>query len=70
MAPEPQHPVLRLLRMALGVVVFLAGVVMLFIPGPGLLFMALGLGLVDPRLGNRFKLWLKAKLERKPRGPS
>lgn len=70
MAPESQHPVLRLLRMALGGVVFLAGVVMLFIPGPGLLFIALGLGLVDPRLGNRFRFWLKAKLERRPPGSS
>ena len=45
------HPVLRLiglgLKNALGVVVFLAGIAMLFLPGQGLLTMLIGISLLD-----------------------
>ncbi len=45
------HPVLRLiglgLKNALGVVVFLAGIAMLFLPGQGILTMLIGISLLD-----------------------
>ena len=51
-APEDRrHPVagalLQVAKNVLGLVVFLAGVAMLFIPGQGLLTMLLGLALID-----------------------
>ncbi len=36
----------RLLIIVLGYIVLLAGVVMLFLPGPGLLFIIIGLGIL------------------------
>lgn len=46
-----KHPLggvhLRLLRYLLGVVLFIAGLLMLFLPGQGLLTMILGLSLLD-----------------------
>lgn len=48
---QDHHPVLRLiglgLKNALGVVVFLAGIAMLFLPGQGILTMLIGISLVD-----------------------
>ncbi len=43
---KEHHPVLRL-KNVVGVVFFLAGVAMLFLPGQGLLTMLIGLSLVD-----------------------
>lgn len=46
-----KHPLggvhLRLLRYLLGVILFIAGLLMLFLPGQGLLTMILGLSLLD-----------------------
>jgi len=48
---QEQHPVLRwvglILKNVVGVVFFLAGVAMLFLPGQGLLTMLIGLSMVD-----------------------
>ena len=48
---QDHHPVLRLiglgLKNALWVVVFLAGIAMLFLPGQGILTMLIGISLVD-----------------------
>ncbi len=76
-----QHPwALMLLQITLGVVLIAAGVVLLFIPGPGLLVMAFGLGLLagvsrpiarwmdraEPRVRERWRQ-LKAWWRRKRR---
>jgi hypothetical protein len=68
MPPSAWSPLLKPLRMGLGVLVFLVGVVLLFFPGPGLLLMAVGVGLVDPQLGQQMRAWVKSKLE-KGKGP-
>jgi len=84
---EPDEPTLHPIKHALaglgknilGVVVFLAGFAMLFIPGQGLLTMLLGLALIDfpgkremelrllrmPKI-NRVITWVRRKYGRKP----
>lgn len=62
MAPTQPSPVLKLLRMGAGSLIFLVGVVLLFFPGPGLLLMAIGLGMIHPPWGERIQIWLKRKL--------
>ncbi|MBU1140407.1 MAG: PGPGW domain-containing protein, partial [Proteobacteria bacterium] len=48
---EDQHPMmlilLRLLRNFLGTILLLAGILMLFLPGQGILTIILGIGLLD-----------------------
>ncbi|RUM45250.1 MAG: hypothetical protein DSY80_03540 [Desulfocapsa sp.] len=44
---DKQSHLLRLLRYLLGVLLFAAGILMLFLPGQGLLTMILGLSLLD-----------------------
>jgi hypothetical protein len=44
---ERRHPLLFLLKNVLGVLVILLGVLMLVLPGQGILTIVLGLGLVD-----------------------
>ncbi|HTM45184.1 MAG TPA: PGPGW domain-containing protein [Polyangiaceae bacterium] len=74
--PTSLPPLLKVLRAGAGVVLFVAGVFMLVLPGPGLLFIALGLGLISPTLATRFKEiairlrdWLKNKIDRRRRLP-
>ncbi|HEX2879344.1 MAG TPA: hypothetical protein VHO25_07385 [Polyangiaceae bacterium] len=65
MAMVPTHPstMLKALRMGAGSLIFLLGVVLLFFPGPGLLLMAVGLGMIHPPWGERIQIWFKHKLE-------
>ena len=48
---EDEHPVIfiliRILRYSVGTLLFIAGILMLFLPGQGLLTMILGLSLLD-----------------------
>ncbi len=59
------HPVLRIVgiivKNLLGVVVLLMGVVMIFIPGQGLLTILLGVVLMDFPRKRKFELWLVKK---------
>lgn len=58
---------MRVLKVLLGLVISAAGVAMLFLPGPGLLVLALGIGLVlaqsEPgtRVMSRIRLWARGK---------
>ncbi len=56
------HPVLRLLgvvgKNALGLLLLLAGIAMLFVPGQGLLTILLGIMLMDFPGKRRLELWL------------
>jgi len=45
--PPPRHPLLRIVRNLVGLVVILAGVAMLVLPGQGILTILAGLALVD-----------------------
>jgi hypothetical protein len=65
MAPTRPSPFLKMLRMGAGSLLFLVGVVLLFFPGPGLLLMALGVGMIHPPWGERIQLWFKHKLEQR-----
>jgi hypothetical protein len=56
---QPEYTALRRLALVFGPVSIVAGVVMLFIPGPGLLFVVLGLAL----LCGRWR-WLARQLDR------
>jgi hypothetical protein len=58
-------PALKVLRIGAGSLIFLVGVVLLFFPGPGLLLMAIGLGMIHPPWGERIQQWLRDKLERR-----
>ncbi len=49
----------RLLRIALGVILVLAGIAMLVLPGQGILTIIIGLNLIKP--DNRLVGWLRAK---------
>lgn len=55
----------RILKVVLGVLLTIAGIAMLVLPGPGLLVMALGVGLVlsqsEPgrRVMSRVRLWAR-----------
>jgi hypothetical protein len=51
--------------MGAGSLIFLVGVVLLFFPGPGLLLMAIGLGMIHPPWGERIQAWFKQKLEQR-----
>jgi hypothetical protein len=52
--PEPpRRPLAIVLRFVIGIVVVLAGVAMLFLPGPGVLTILLGLTIVGGRLARR-----------------
>ncbi len=62
MAPANPSPFLKALRMGAGSLLFLVGVVLLFFPGPGLLLMAVGVGMIHPPWGTRIQLWFKQKL--------
>jgi len=55
---SPGQVLLILLRNLLGVLLLLAGITMLFLPGQGLLTMAAGLGLLDLPLRHRLLVWL------------
>jgi hypothetical protein len=50
------HPVLRVLKNVLGVVLVLIGIAMLVLPGQGILTIVLGLGLVDFPGRRRFEI--------------
>jgi hypothetical protein len=65
MVPTHPSPLLKVLRIGAGALIFLVGVVLLFFPGPGLLLMAIGLGLIHPPWGERIQIWFKQKLERR-----
>lgn len=67
MAPADPSLFLKVLRMGAGSLLFLVGVVLLFFPGPGLLFMAVGVGLIHPPWGARIQLWFKEKLAQRRR---
>jgi len=70
MAVSDPSPVLKALRIGGGSLIFLVGVVLLFFPGPGLLLMAVGLGMIHPPWGERIQRWLKGKLaQRQQRQP-
>lgn len=67
MAPADPSPFLKVLRIGAGSLLFLVGVVLLFFPGPGLLLMAVGLGMIHPPWGARIQLWFKEKLAQRRR---
>lgn len=62
----------RVLRVVIGLVVAAAGVAMLFLPGPGIVVTALGLGLVlaqfEPgrRVISRIRLWARGRFGSEP----
>ena len=62
----------RAIRVVLGVVVTAAGIAMLFLPGPGLVVTALGVGLVlaqfEPgrRAISRIRLWARGRFGSQP----
>lgn len=77
--PGARHPVVRLLKNGIGLVLVLAGVAMLLLPGQGLLTLLAGLVLVEfpgkRRLERRFVRhkavrralnWVRAKAGREP----
>ena len=49
----------RLLQIIIGFVLVLAGIVMLFTPGQGLLTIALGVLLISPYHGHKIFVWLE-----------
>ena len=55
---SPVGVALVLLRNLLGLMLFLAGVAMLFLPGQGLLTMAAGVALLDVPLRHRLLVWI------------
>lgn len=62
----------RAIRVVVGVVVTAAGIAMLFLPGPGLVVTALGVGLVlaqfEPgrRVISRIRLWARGRYGSQP----
>jgi uncharacterized protein (TIGR02611 family) len=66
--PEGMHPKLKLvwkiISISVGVLMILAGLVMLVTPGPGWLFIFAGLAVLGPhsRTARRVTTWLKEKL--------
>jgi hypothetical protein len=52
--PRPRHPVVRAIRAGLGGLLLLAGISMLFLPGPGVLSIVIGLSLMGGPLAARF----------------
>jgi hypothetical protein len=79
MQRSPLQVMLRVLKNALGLIFFLAGIIMLFIPGQGILSMLFGISMMDlpgkrrlesrivrmPRV-HRSLNWLRTKTERPP----
>jgi len=57
---ESQGGIRRILRIALGVVLVMAGIAMLVLPGQGLLTILVGLNLIKP--DNRFVRWLRVRV--------
>ena len=53
-----RHPIIRVLRNIAGFVLVLLGVVGLVAPGPGILFIVLGLALIDVPIKHRSHVWL------------
>lgn len=56
---EEVHGVKRILRVALGVVLVIAGIAMLVLPGQGLLTIIVGLNLIKP--DNPLVKWIRAR---------
>lgn len=62
----------RTIRVVIGIVVTVAGIAMLFLPGPGLVATALGVGLVlaqfEPgrRVISRIRLWARGRYGSQP----
>lgn len=54
----PRHPVWRVVRTGIGAVLVAAGVVMLFVPGQGVLTILAGLGVADFPGKRRIELWI------------
>lgn len=57
--PRPESPWRVALRFVIGIVVILAGVAMLVLPGPGILTILLGLMIIGGRMARR---WVRAAL--------
>jgi hypothetical protein len=59
----------KILRATVGWVLLVLGVAMLVLPGPGILFVALGLGLIDLPFSRRLRGWLEEQAKRRGWGP-
>lgn len=57
-APEPQHPLISTLKTLLGVLLVLAGVAMLVLPGQGVLTILAGLSLLRFRAKRDVERWI------------
>src|SRR5436309_1884937 len=59
-------PLAKLVSMFLGLVIVLVGIVLLFIPGPGTLFLVMGAGLIaeESLITARMLDWLEVKVRR------
>lgn len=62
-----RHVAFRLARVGLGALVFLTGIALVVLPGPGLIVMAAGLALMAPDVPFA-KRWLEKVRERIPEG--
>lgn len=58
-ADERQHGAKRVLQIVIGVLLIVAGIVMLVIPGPGIVTILVGLNLIKP--DNTLVRWLRRK---------
>lgn len=59
-ANEEAHGIKRLIQIGLGVLLIAAGIVMLVIPGPGLVAIMVGLNLIKP--DNFLVRWMRRKI--------
>ncbi len=59
-ADEDAHGVKRLVQIGFGVLLIVAGIVMLVIPGPGLVAIMVGLNLIKP--DNAIVRWMRRKI--------
>ncbi len=57
--PEDVHGVKRILRIGLGVILVIAGIAMLVLPGQGILTIIVGLNLIKP--DNALVRWIRAR---------
>lgn len=59
-ADERRHGIRRLAQIAIGVLLVIAGVVMLVIPGPGIVTVLVGLNLIKP--DNALVRWIRRRI--------